>query len=287
MANPTQQALAILTGLQAQLQSMTLPPVPVLDTASSKKGDLLYLPAEVRVMIFKLVVVSPKPLSALICADCRPVVTDDGDLVKRNVSRRLPSEPALAATSKTIRNEVLPLFYEKNSFIFNPTVRSLPFADWYERLPRLDNIGFGLPLYHITTVILTKRTVACRRSATGAPHSHSYRITIKQQPGKDLSVQLGGAALGQCTCAMLEAYLLWCENSSCRKEKQHVTGVAKDIEWIELRNLQTTHCLHAAEIQVCGICGLPKPWLEPFGHCLLKMRKKTYASQEESQCATA
>lgn len=287
MANPIQQILGLLTGMQAQLTAVT--PQPTNDTTFElpKKGELLHLPPEVRVMIFKYVVVSHKPLSTMRCFDLRPIATEDGDVVERVVSRTLPAEPAVAATSKQMRSEVLPLFYEQNEFIFEPIDRNLPFADWYERLPRPYSLGHGLPLYHISTVILKTRTTACRRSPLGSPHSHNIRVTIKQQPGKDLSVELGDAAAGQCTCCMVDAYWLWAENSSWRKEKHHVTAMAKDIEWLEFRSLKAIRCL-SAEVKACGTCGLPRPREDAFGKSMLDIHAKTYKSvAADDQCTTS
>lgn len=287
VADPYQRILNILDNMTNRLTGISssmaiLANLSPVDNTTLKtpepprRAELLNLPVELRLMIYHYVVVSPKPLTAAKCSDERPIFTEYGGVVERMVSRRLPAEPALSMTSRQIRDEVLPLFYDKNVFIFKHVDRTLPFASWLDRLPRprssIHNIlREPFATQHISTVILMRRKDDCRDCpAALSAHGHSLRVTIDRRPRKPLTVQLGDAAAAQCACVMFEA--IRCRRASRirflggrfgldpdDRNDDMVTAMAKEIESLELYRLQPTTSFRAAALRTCESCGLSRP----------------------------
>ncbi|KAK4890907.1 hypothetical protein LTR27_010480 [Elasticomyces elasticus] len=77
---------------------------------------LLELPPELRNSIFELTVISPQPLPAQLLQRSLIRILSHGTKL---MSKVLPEIPEIARTNRQIRDEVLPVFYNSNTFVVN------------------------------------------------------------------------------------------------------------------------------------------------------------------------
>ncbi|KAK5714793.1 hypothetical protein LTR17_017040 [Elasticomyces elasticus] len=77
---------------------------------------LLELPPELRNSIFELTVISPQPFPAQLLQRSLIRILSPGT---KWISKVLPEVPEIARTSRQIRDEVLPVFYNSNTFAIN------------------------------------------------------------------------------------------------------------------------------------------------------------------------
>ncbi|KAK4959795.1 hypothetical protein LTR10_002683 [Elasticomyces elasticus] len=77
---------------------------------------LLELPPELRNSIFELTVISPQPLDARLLERSLMRILPHGTKL---MSKVLPEVPEIARTNRQIRDEVLPVFYNSNTFVIN------------------------------------------------------------------------------------------------------------------------------------------------------------------------
>ncbi|KAK5686520.1 hypothetical protein LTS10_002640 [Elasticomyces elasticus] len=140
---------------------------------------LLELPPELRNSIFELTVVSPQSLPTRLAQDIRYL--DHTTLI----SKALPEIPAIARTSRQIRSEALPVFYNSNTFVINK--HDIPDSSevmlWWSRFAK------GEAPKHIANI---EYAFAWRRSRSV--------IRIHRNTAYEVQVAVRGEAEKACLC---------------------------------------------------------------------------------------
>ena len=81
---------------------------------------LTSLPPELRSLIYRYAVVADQPLIAFFDCQAKQKPADSADTKRVSYHYKLlPARPELASTSRQLRDEVLPIFYGGNTFIFS------------------------------------------------------------------------------------------------------------------------------------------------------------------------
>ena len=175
---------------------------------------LLKLPPELRNYIYTLVVVDKDPLPAYLARRTvlppRSDASSSQSYKRRTIVERkiFPLNPSLAATSKQLRGEVLPIFYSENIFIFNIagsyTHSSGSVWRWDMALDGSENIcriilEFDMVDPHWATQPLAQNNIAILRLQT---KRHAAEIAFTSKANRDLSVVTGGKLSEQCTCTL-------------------------------------------------------------------------------------
>lgn len=163
------------------------------------------LPAEVRVMIYRLVVVSPTPLPArVLLRDVEETTNSSKPEESTTFTTQYkvtPGQPAIARTDRTIRDEVLRVFYAENTFLFRiHALDTNPVRTWLEATSKRIK-GYTTMVQSIHRVTL-ERNKPCTM-VTHSTVKHLYRIAIKQHVlDEKLSVRLEEDMAIFCACAI-------------------------------------------------------------------------------------
>ena len=157
-------------------------------TSEHNQFRLLRLPAELRNRIYHLAVVNEKPL----------------DIVhhKRYRRAKAPQQPALASTSKQLREEVLPIFYGGNSFVLD-TVGDI--IQDFEGVVRAWTKACGSYLPHIKSIGVSAHYdhAAQDYEESGAFQSLACYLTVTLLGAGDwVEIWLGGDLEDQCICSL-------------------------------------------------------------------------------------
>lgn len=159
------------------------------------------LPAEIRVMIYSLVVISPIPIPARIHIRDVAKALDDSKPEESTVFKTqykiTPEQPALSRVDTSIRDEVLQVFYGANTFLFRTTDLELyPLRNWLQITQR----GYSAMNQSIRHVVLERAVKKTCTLGRLSDQEHIYRIAVKLADDGKLSVHFEGDLAALCAC---------------------------------------------------------------------------------------
>lgn len=170
---PTAVAKAlVLLSRPGALTPIPAPPEPPTPPALPQRQSPLFsvLPPEIRSQIFELVVTLPtrKNKARVQCACCSRHAGDHNDIVV----------PALAAVSRRVRREALPLFFRLNNFTFPP----LP--DYNGRKMSKSDMGRWLAAmrFHLSSIHQLTFEVRRRDKVAGYDSRDILSVTTRRDP---------------------------------------------------------------------------------------------------------
>lgn len=168
------------------------------------------LPAEVRVMIYRLVVISPSPLPARILLRDVEETTDSLRTEESTTFitqyKITPEQPAISRTDRSIRDEVLRIFYTANTFLFRMhNYAYSPLHKWLEAT-HANYTALARSIRHVALERSVKKK--CTRYELSTTSKHVYCIVIDVDEDEKISVRFEKDLAAHCACTLVACGLV-------------------------------------------------------------------------------
>ncbi|KAK4919046.1 hypothetical protein LTR49_013217 [Elasticomyces elasticus] len=150
---------------------------------------LLELPPELRNSIFELTVISPQPLPAQLLQRSLIRILSHGTKL---MSKVLPEIPEIARTNRRVRDEVLPVFYNSNTFVSNQD----ELADSRQVMSWWSHFAKGDAPKHIANIEYAFKW------RNGEQYSRSV-IRIRRNAAREVHIAVQGDAEQACLCSAM------------------------------------------------------------------------------------
>ena len=233
---------------------------------------LTSLPPELRSLIYRYAVVADQPLIAFFDCQAKQKPADSADTKRVSYHYKLlPARPELASTSRQLRDEVLPIFYGGNTFIFSlDSMFCNVIGRWVKLAQRAPATS------HIRNVVLefdVKRRALVVRRPRDKLSRFMEPAVIKISISNDAqapSFSLAGTLAEDCTCMLSQAWQAFTKfrsnweahsNNAVLDFCEHLVGdEVKDWYW---------RCGRGQERVLCDECGKDRTVINGVGGDML------------------
>lgn len=186
-------------------------------------------------MIFEELLVSPKAPHADVYTGMGTVISPEGKRKEVRIVAAVPSVRSLAFVNSRIPADVLPIFYGRNTFLFQPSVRHIIYADWMDRLTQN-------ALLLVARISLTKCVYRCVSGNPRSPHSHSYTIHLIKRIDRKIHVDFSHSAADFCPCNLAKVCCSWAKKYP-PFDDLWFARILRDVESTALPDFRNTSCV--------------------------------------------